>query len=68
MRTGLAPSVVSQEYMRIVLCPAGLQTRRESHCHAGRSEDHPATEYASYFWDDTLGAHVSRCLNVTKYH
>ena len=40
-------------------CPAGLQTRRESHCHAGRSEDHPATEYAgyfaSYFWDDTLG-------------
>ena len=36
----------------LLLCPAGLQTRRESHCHAGRSEDHPATENASHFWDD----------------
>ena len=40
-------TVVSREYMRLVLCLAGLQTRRERHCHAGRSEDHPATEYRS---------------------
>jgi hypothetical protein len=50
----VATTVVSQKYMRLVLCPAGLQTRRESHCHAGRSENHPATEYASYLWDNTL--------------
>ena len=50
------------------LCAAGLQTRRENFCHAGRSEDHPATEYASYLLGASLvPADIDKLNSLKSY-